>query len=76
MRAGDLAEYAKKFKDPDEEVFVLRAQDKTASLHVLQWSTWADHLGVNLEKTNEAMACSLRMIKWAKKNPGKVRLPD
>ena len=50
--------------DPDEPIFVLRAQDALAADTVRFWASQANLRGVDQAKVNEAHKCAAAMEKW------------
>ncbi len=56
--------------DPEEMLFVLRAQDKTAPHTVLEWIKM-NFLTCPDDKLREAFECALKMKQWSK-----TKLPD
>jgi len=58
----------------DEPIFVLRAQDNTASNVVRFWAAAARRAGCSDEKVNGAYEIADEMDAWAKANGAKV--PD
>lgn len=50
--------------DPDEPIFVLRAQDALAADTVRFWAAQAHLRGVDQAKVNEAHRCAELMEKW------------
>lgn len=57
--------------DPDEPVFVLRAQDVTAAHFVYEWAKMAAHMNVDHKKVEEANNCANYMVTWKTK-----KVPD
>jgi hypothetical protein len=50
--------------DPDEPIFVLRAQDALAARTVLFWAEEANKAGADSSKVAEARKCAAAMEKW------------
>jgi len=77
MRAADeVARLQQKLDDgslhPDEPLFTLRAQDKTASMHVRNWCLFVGQLGTPGVKITEALALADEMDAWPmKQTPGR-----
>lgn len=57
--------------DPDEPLFVLRAQDLLAPVLVRAWAFMASQFGVNSNKVEDAKSVAKQMIGWRNR-----RLPD
>lgn len=56
--------------DPDEPIFVLRAQDEHAADLVEKWAIWAKSTGCHIDKVNDAFRIAQDMREWHKrKNP-------
>ena len=51
--------------DPDEPIFVLRANDKYAPTLVWLWASLAGLDGTKAAKVQEAQACATDMMRWA-----------
>jgi len=60
----------------DEPVFVIRAADKCAPYMVTVWGLFAQLMGADPEKIVGSMKAMVRMQKWQKDNPDKVKVPD
>ena len=60
----------------DEPIFILRAQDATAPLAVIDWINRASRYGADLHKVNEAMALAVQMIEWQIAHHDRVKVPD
>ena len=53
---------------------ILRAQDRTAPLHVPNWARMAEMLGCPKSLEAEALACL--MEESQRRNPDKIKWPD
>lgn len=61
----------------DEPVFILRAQDKIASVIVEYWLELAYDFGVKAEKLVKVKDKHLiPMIRFSQNNPSKMKIPD
>lgn len=60
--------------DPDEPLFVLRAQDSLAPVVVMLWALNAGMHGVPQAKIEKARACAKRMLAWQELHGSKT--PD
>lgn len=60
--------------DPDEPIFVLRAQDRLAPILVRLWAMLAWANGAPQPKISEANVCAMKMEDWAAKRGSKF--PD
>lgn len=56
----------------DEPIFILRAQDVSASKIVLRWIAANSHLRIDGAKVKEALKCASDMQNWITKNGGKA----
>lgn len=59
---------------PEEPIFVLRSQDKTAPVAVRNWAREARRAGMNQAKFDEAMETARAMEDWATVHGSKI--PD
>jgi hypothetical protein len=62
--------------DPDEPVFILRAQDAAFAAGVMGWINEARRLGAPEAKTREAHDIVQAAIDWQRANPDRVKVPD
>ena len=58
----------------DEPIFILRAQDATAAMAVVDWMNRAHRVGASLQKLSEAFALAVSMLAWREQHGAKI--PD
>jgi hypothetical protein len=75
MTKAEAIEYLNKIPE-DEPVFVLRAQDKTATHVVFMWAACAELAGAPEVKVDGACRQAVHMSQWQEKNRDKVKVPD